>query len=407
MSKVTELFGGDNPVILHPSNPRFRAFKEAVGELGQPLEIDLFPEASAYWFVPAAWRIGRRLETWRRNRVSSGLVEQLHFGFYEAREENAFALYTPGSHVIAISSGLVWALHEMFFTLCCHPAFLPTLGKNPTFEAPFDSLPTGFRTSTGLLSDGMGGFRYLRHPQPPNRFRVELSLIMSQMAVEFVFYHELGHLLLRHSSLLAKSSESLIEMGATRDSCSSDSRLSHAIEFEADGFAIQAGLAQRLMFEYIDQTDMVEGQASPREISVATWGLAVCGLFRLLSQHGRSILDNDRSSTHPQPLLRGMYVPIHAMHSSAMKSTSDCERLIELCVWSSRHLADCWHKFQIPGYKHDPFIDSRLMEDYKASFFSIADRIEELRQARHGAAPHWDIVGEVIRYDEFHHTRVT
>lgn len=362
----------DNPLILGP-HLKAEIFNQQTLADGGLLDLSLCSDEVQIEFYPAASRIDSRLELWRSRPDCQMYFNNLYTGFIVNPSVNAYAYQDDKQNVLAINSGLVWLLHELWFTFFSHPDFLNLIAGEKT-NPPFCTLQKGFSSNQGIVGETSDRIIWRSHPRPFNDFRLLLSLVMSQMSIEFVFLHELGHLIQGHSAFLRLNDPSFRfnELESSRRSSGIDAKLFQAIEYDADGFAIQASLSNRIMLDYFEQHlehKLGIGESSPKEMAFYFWAMAISGVMRLFSQQGLAISQH-QSSTHPHPLLRAIAITFTAATSTALKDDPDKERIINLCCRASLDLADYWHKFQIPGYQYDPVADENLMMESATSLHS-------------------------------------
>jgi hypothetical protein len=370
----------DHPIILAPQ-PRADYFHNATIREGGLLDLAKCSRLTRNDFLPVALRIAARVDSWCEEPRCRRFFDRLYAGFVVNPSANAFAVWDPAGHILAVNTGLVWLLHELFCTLFSHPLFAPEIGGGSGDAEPFDSIRQGFWPQSGIVHESPLGVFFRSHPRATNEHRQLVAVTMSQMAVEFAFYHELGHLVGGHAGFIAASAgtNGIHELDTRPAGAGIPIPLRRALEFEADNFAVQAAIANRLMLKYVDTTETYPGESSPFERAYYCWSMALAGVFRLFSQQGLDIAGYD-SRTHPHPLARALAAGLYAVGSTAMPEMPQRERFIDLCCRAPLDLARYWRQFQIPGHQFDTVADEGLLYDAERQLGSAIETLIPLQQ---------------------------
>lgn len=375
---MTTTVAEDHPFVLGPQ-PRAMRFHQATLVEGGLLDLGGRPNQE---FLAVGSKISAHLSEWLR--PCKFFFDRLYAGFVVNPAPNAFAVRDGEDLFIGINSGLVWLMHEVFFTLFSHPNFLPDLGGQADANVPFEHLEAGFSTHAGLASVP-GGLVSRSHPPTFNDVRDSLAFTTAQMAIEFTFYHELGHLVCGHPGFPGTrvGLEQFHELSTRGDRADlSGAEVAQALEYDADCFAVQVALANHLMGQYFHVPEQaIQGYPTDLELSYYCWALAVSALFRIFAQHKPAIADSE-ATDHPHPLLRSLLITVTVATSTAIKEHPFRERIIELCAAAPRDLAYHWRDFRIPGHQYDPVLNPALFESARAAGHSAALALDQTAHAR-------------------------
>lgn len=250
-------------------------------------------------------------------------------------------------------------------------------------------MSSGFFPDDGIVENSLYGLTFRHHPKPFNEQGAALASIISDMAIEFTFYHELGHLLGEHSAFVAQgdSAKAFHELSALRENTGTSITLLHALEYEADHFAIQTALSNGLMLDYIDETssafyspnNLALGNSRWIELSYYCWAMAVSSIFRLFSQQGLDIATYG-SRTHPHPLTRAVAVGLWVSLLTALQGVSNRDWIIDVCARAPLDLSRYWREFKVPGHQYDPVANRDLLEDAAVQLASAIETILPLQE---------------------------
>ena len=339
-------------------------FNQQISSYGGLLYVTQCLDGTKIEFLPVASHIDSIVRLWTEDAECRDFFNTINAGFIVNPVLNAFAYVDGSTKVLAITSGLVWQLHELWFTLFSHPEFLKDFGgKN--INPPFSKLHNGFNPVYGNVSDSSKGLLWRPHPRPFNDFRLALAHIMSQMSIEFVFYHELGHLIGGHSKFLKEINPlfRMNELESKRRNSKINKELLQAVEYDADGFAVQVSVGNGVMLKYFERqqnTPSHKEEVNVKELAYYLWAMSLAGVMRLYSQQGRTIAEHELA-THPHPLSRALAISMTIATSTALKDDPDKERIIDLCCKAAYDLSGYWRKYEIPGYKYDTVEDDNLL----------------------------------------------
>lgn len=187
----------------------------------------------------------------------------------------------------------------------------------------------------------------------PHRDRA--ALIMSDVAAQFVFLHEIGHILAGHAALLPDDDKArLQELSLVRPAQQPDSAASRNQEFEAD--TIGAGL----LVEYVEAIASEAQSPSPdpalREMvghpkiavehCTALAIVAVYVVFRYLRGTTGAL---DMSTSYPDPMVRAFCVRDVVVHRMAQRHAFDRDLFTDLLLARFEEVNDALDGMGLPS----------------------------------------------------------
>ncbi len=235
----------------------------------------------------------RDAERWLRDVCEKhcSAMGPVHFDYVENTAMNAVAFEADGHEFVGIWVGALATIYSFFGCLLANRRLVPTIG-DMSAEVEFES-------------DGGDDAWLVRVPKDPARR--SYAHLLSAIAVEFLFQHEIAHLMNGHVRLINRRSEIRFLVEFDEHSSQSLSSLDRqTLEMDADSFAVAQGAATfvgRLAEpEKVFPKDWRQWYRSPRQALFA-WIFSVYSLFRLFYK-GPADLDDLESAVHPPPGIR-------------------------------------------------------------------------------------------------------
>lgn len=201
-------------------------------------------------------------------------------------------------------------------------------------------------------------------------FRSHLQKLLTRTALDFVFYHELGHILGGHADVMGQNQLSLHELELVRRGKSSTipKATRQVWEYEAD--IIAAGYIAKDAAKLIQSLQADDASHQLRTIfgapqiaveQVSSLIIIACySLFRLLRE---TALQLDMESYHPDPLVRAFSVR-DAIHSALSQQFSINDELLDILL----------------SARFEEFDDALEASGYEAGFRLDDDGIEQVNQ---------------------------
>jgi hypothetical protein len=235
----------------------------------------------------------RLAEIWLRD-VRTQYVPKMgpvHFDYIENLQMNALAFESNDHDFVGIYIGAIVTTYGFFGSLLSYPRSLMSIG-NPLAEGEVDS--TNFEPNQPMRVPGDPARRSYAH-------------LLATIAIDFLFAHELGHLMHGHVKLMRKRTgiPFLAEFDLTQKTHEENLML-QTLEMDADSFAVGQGLATAFGRcgdpSKVFPPDWRPWYNAPRE-ALFTWTLAIYAFFRLFYR-GTANLDDLESTNHPPPSIR-------------------------------------------------------------------------------------------------------
>jgi hypothetical protein len=225
----------------------------------------------------------------RTNHVPT--MGPVHFDYIENWDVNALAFERDNHDFVGIYIGAIVTIYSFFGSLLAYPRFLMSIG-NPLAEEEWKS-------------DRFDPRQLYR--QPKDVARRSFAHLMATLAIDFLFAHEIGHLMNGHVKLLRmkKGMPLVAEFDPTQKTLEENLTL-QTLEMDADSFAVGQGLATALGRaddpSHVFPPDWREWYGTSRQ-ALFSWTLAIYGFFRLFFK-GTVNLDDLDSTSHPPPNIR-------------------------------------------------------------------------------------------------------
>jgi hypothetical protein len=232
----------------------------------------------------------RNAETWLANARAKHTPKMypVHFGYVESFHINAFAFTSQNYGFVAVYSGAITALYRFFTNMLASARFLKRIG-NPDLEEEWTGYP----------------HVPLRTPKDPRR--AMFSGLLITCAIDFLFWHEIAHIMNGHVDFLNATTGLTTLAELTGTVLSEENNLTRqSLEMDADSFATGQGLYNA--FGNLAEPGRVspdgwrEWYSSP-ELTLFTWVLAIYGFFRIFFG-GATRFDALLQTQHPPDNIR-------------------------------------------------------------------------------------------------------
>jgi hypothetical protein len=252
---------------------------------------------------------------------------------------NAIADCSGDSDCIYIFRGVLEKLYGTLLGLLSIPEFLPWLGNANGEDARHIIPADGFTAIPLLLSaseiEGPALF-------PSDEKRRMVAEWLAELALEFLIYHELGHVIgghleIRKDGFLPISE--FVQFIPKSDGC----HLSHVLEWDADAFACFITSAIHTNAKLVESLcDAIRpNYREPKDFAVLTYLVAIGTIFRLLDPSRRRKIQESESS-HPHPAIRVSLVAASMMARGIFEGSLKSESLNLVAAESIGNLETVW-----------------------------------------------------------------
>jgi hypothetical protein len=235
----------------------------------------------------------------------------VYFDYIENLEINAFAFESHNYDFVGVYVGTIVTIYTFFASLLAYPRLLLSIG-NPLAEEEWKS----YTVDPKLLFSR----------QPRDIARRSFAHLLATTAIDFLFAHEIGHLMNGHVKFLRmrRGMPLVAEFDPTQKTREENLTL-QTLEMDADCFAVGQGLATAIGRasdpDHVFPPDWRRWYGTPR-LALFTWTLATYGLFRLFFKSETNLDDLD-STNHPpskHPLEHGDF------HSGGISKEKESRR---------------------------------------------------------------------------------
>lgn len=271
----------------------------------------------------------------RRFAEIAGFVEQAYkfnarkisSGFMASNQAGATVKRTGEGYAIRISSALPQALNLLFARLLADPEVLPWLTAHDQVGVSAQNIELPLNPSN------LTQRQYI--PINSTGTRNQVAEILADIAVNFVFLHEMGHVLAGHTDLPDANGvlPEICEFSLVEFSVPEPSEQARVWEYEAD--VVGAGLMSTQLDALIDMAHS-DGTKSreifgPPQIAIeqclSLTIIALYALFRYLRGANQRL---NLTGDHPDPLVRAFYVRDALFQATAQCYEINAELLEEL-----------------------------------------------------------------------------
>lgn len=235
-------------------------------------------------------------------RIALPYIHNISFCYLDDFSINALANVVDNHGIIAMTIYSPLIFSDLFHGLLSHPSVLRDLESQSEVEkfATY-SIPKQLKE----LAFEENGTRFVKSPRwkPETVLRNSYATILRNIAVDFLFLHETGHLVRGHPPIrreILKCFEPLMAFGDIKDSehyCI----VNHALEYDADWFSIKYlidfAMRNKLLASKLD------GFSETPRFLFRTIALAV-SLVILSGDLSRYETDIYKHRTHPHPYWR-------------------------------------------------------------------------------------------------------
>lgn len=311
------------------------------------------------------------------------LASEFDIGYTVEADFNACAYPLDGRHIIDVSAATPALLLALFFdVLGSTNPFSTSPDESPVDDAqPGDFLFPQFLAAAGQdnnLDDvhlASTIDTVLRDAMPPDKWQRLMALAFAELATVFVFSHEIGHVVLGHTGILADQRNlALTELRSTRESV--PGRVSRAWELAADqsafamvwSYAVKNRRTRTRLLHYL----RLESATDPILELAGRLCYAISFVFFLL---GQNLSEVDARGSHPSTLVRVTFLIALAQSILEEKHPSSGDRAYEVVTQAHEFAEAAWNRLGLEFGKN-----------------SFSERIEDLPLAVTRSQRHMDQV---------------
>lgn len=248
-------------------------------------------------------------------------------GFTASHQAGASATRTKVGYSIRISSALPQALSLLFARLLADPEVLPWLAVGDQVGA--NALEIELALNASDLT------KRQRVAINNTDIRNQVAGILADIAVDFVFLHELGHVLAGHTDLPDANGmrHAINEFALVEFAAPEPAEQARAWEYEAD--VVGAGLMNAQIDALIDLAQSEDANCReifgpPQIANEQCLSLAIIALYVLFRYLRGTNLRLNLTGHHPDPLIRAFYVRDALFQATSQRHKINAELLEEL-----------------------------------------------------------------------------
>ena len=319
-----------------------------------------------------------------------GPIKWIFPAFVQNLNTNSVTFCVEQEHYIGLYAGAFLVPHDAFSTLLSHPDILPDIGGSSK-EKFNGQLPwPGFAIDLGHNSDLSAVIESkLFSFVPHDPFRKQYASTLARLAFDFLFYHEVSHIIAGHFDLL-ESQEIRARLYEHRRFHAQHASLSFdywdALEYDADRIAAEFML--RFLSLGVNLRDESERARGQQEDIFRALAFAVGTLFRLIAEDLPELGDYTLES-HPHPEVRFLQTFV-ALELAAKSISEDLGLLVRAAYIKA--LMDLWDAWGVLGLRDlTVSFDKELLDDLSSDIINRLDDLEPVlsRLGHHRAVRRW------------------
>ncbi|HSR68260.1 MAG TPA: hypothetical protein VLU25_09985 [Acidobacteriota bacterium] len=275
------------------------------------------------WYRLRYWHYVKVL---RKSPLHKPFLERFHFDLVANEHLNATASRYGGTHLIGLNVGTILNLETFFSMLLSHPKVLPEVGDCSREMQWISSLSAcDWRQPCKTALKGAALLQ-----EPPSSFPLDearrlYAHRLAILSVDFVFFHEMGHLANGHIEFLETRGRgaALRELESGGPPAADEALDLQALEFNADSHAILVLTRDWLRLpERLDAANPFETATE----AIESLALAAVAVFLLFDPLATRIRDYGRAA-HPHPAVRLMNVGLMMWSAAKKAAPSGLERV--------------------------------------------------------------------------------
>lgn len=257
---------------------------------------------------------------------------------------------------IYIHSGAIEVIYGTMLGLLSTPMFFPGIGDFKNEVRP-RSIPDGEFPRISLLEITHGIEQNTHQLFPKNQTRTMLAQVMAELALEFLIYHEIGHIMGGHLEILRSSNHfaSITEVQYAFNK-PEDSSLRHVLECDADAFACHAtswihthDKMAEIMCELIS-----DSKWQPTEFALLTYLISTGVIFHITSLKTVRTIDDCKMLSHPHPAVRACLIASSVIARGLDDSKYTSDLVNKVLADSMGHLEDVWVELGLSDQRPQP-----------------------------------------------------
>lgn len=220
------------------------------------------------------------------------ILRKVYVDFVENDTINAAATFHHDWCLVACNTGAAEVFTTLYSFILSQPDCLPGIGDETREQRWIDSLSKcEWWKGRKSIEQQLTVCRAVPNCMPIDETRRWWAAFLSYISLEFLYFHELGHLVLEH---LPMDGRVTLEFGGTT--------INQFHELEADGWAMQ-----RLFFALVGRVG-AERNLPTHESAVAALTIALFFVYLVLDNN-RSAVGDYRTNHHPHPAVRMAILP--------------------------------------------------------------------------------------------------
>jgi hypothetical protein len=353
-------------------------FERETSADGGPLDLwqvpNIFYELRMVYAIEAA----RMFRETQAKPGRGGPIPWIFPAFVQNLSLDSASFCIEKEYYIALYAGGFLVPHDAFSTLLSHPDIFTDIGKasKERFrgEMPWKGVPLdlGYNYDLSGMIKSM-----LSSMTPQDGFRKQYALTLARLSFDFLFYHEMAHILAGHLDLLESDGERAFLRENSEfhfQENSSATRYWDLLEYDAD--RISASFILRFLSLGLDlKAETKQERKKQKDIFLAL-ARSIGALFKLQSKDLPD-MESYRYRSHPHPEVRFLQFFVE-LGSLAGEISTDLKKIVTSSYTEAQYdLACAWETLGM----HDPMwekYDKNLHDDLSISVINRLDDMEPI-----------------------------
>lgn len=270
---------------------------------------------------------------------------------------NACATHHSGCDRIYIFRGSLEHIYGTILGLLSTPTFFPTIGDVNNEVRP-ENLPAGRFPPVPLLKNVSDADRNTRLFFPNDQTRMTLAQVLAELALEFLIYHEIGHIVGGHLEIPRNGDHVATITEFQQKAKPDDATFQHLLECDADAFACHVTSSVHSHDQMAAMLrDLLSAALQPKDFALQTYLMSIGVLFRALYAIAPRTLDTYKSS-HPHPAVRACLVASSTMARGLSDGTfASTSPLNSVVANSVGNIEDVWADLSLSGQNPQASVD--------------------------------------------------
>ncbi len=303
---------------------------------------------------------------------------------------NACANDHSGCDRIFIFRGALEHIYGTILGLLSTPAFFPMIGDVSNEVRPAN-LPGGRFPPVPLLRNNPDADRNAPLFFPNDQTRMTAAQVLAELALEFLIYHEIGHIVGGHLEIPRNGGSVATIAEFQQPAKPDDATFQYLLECDADAFACHVTSSVHTHDQMATRLrNLLSAELQARDFALQTYLMAIGILFRALYPTAPPTLGTYKSS-HPHPAVRACLVASSTMARGLRDGSFTSTSLNDIVANSVGNIEDVWADLCLAGQNPEASVVwAQNVRDAAMALFESYGNARSLFEQYARLARRWD-----------------